>query len=296
MIKRAPLILTSLFVLTVLAGWSQTKKDSISIEQALTRYGVNSPLFSPDGTRAVVVVSQPASGEQPSSSHIWMIDVASRSIRQFTNSVKSENSPRWSPDGKQLAFLSGRDGETQIYLMDLGGGEALPLTKSGMAVAGFEWNPAGKTIAYLTVDAPTEAQKRRTADKYDERVASESKKPTRIYLIDVASKQTTPLMKMNRDIGGMKWLPSGDTLLLVTEVLPAGEIAKREIIRFSIKDSAISQIPAPTHGAWGNVVLSPDGTSIAYTSARVDGPVPHDLYLQSLGGDGGPEEPYGAKS
>jgi dipeptidyl aminopeptidase/acylaminoacyl peptidase len=82
-------------------------------------------------------------------------------------------------------------------------------------------------------------------------------------------------------------MPSGDALLLVTEVLPAGEIAKREMIRFSIKDSVITQIPAPAHGAWGNVVLSPDGSSIAYASARVDGPVPHDLYLQPLGGLGG---------
>jgi dipeptidyl aminopeptidase/acylaminoacyl peptidase len=272
----------TLAVLTGTTGWSQSKKDSITIEKALTRYGVSGLLFSPDGTKAVAVISQPAMDGRAAASHLWMVDVGAKSIRQFTNSTQSENTPRWSPDGKQLAFLSARDGENQLYLMDLGGGEALPLTQSKTSVNGFEWNPGGKTIAYLTEDEQTDAEKKRIADKFDERVISESRKPTRIVLVDVATKQTTALMKMSRDIQEMRWMPSGDALLLMTEVLPAGEIPKQELVRFSIADSMVLTLPAPAHSAWGNVVIAPDGKNFAYVSAREDGPVPHDLFLGSF--------------
>ncbi len=271
-----------ILVLFVFDGLSQTKKDTLGIEQALSRYSVNSPLFSPDGMKAVVVVSQTGAGEHLPSSHIWLVDVASKSIRQFTNSQKSESYPRWSPDGKQLAFLSARDGETQVYLMDMNGGEALQLTQSKTGIRSFEWNPSGKTIAYLAEDAPPEDTKKRIADKYDERVMSESEKPTRIFIIDLTSKQTTTLKKQNRQIHELKWMPSGEELLLVAEILPSTEIPKLELVKFSLKDSAVTVIPSPVHSSWGNVVIAPNGNSFVYQGARTDGPVPHDLFIESF--------------
>ena len=265
------LILPSVLLLPALYSLPQIKKDTLSIEQALSRYSVSSPLFSPDGTKAVVVVFQTGIGEHIPSSHIWLVEVASKSIRQFTNSLKSESSPRWSPDGKQLAFLSARDGETQIYLMDLQGGEALPLTESKTAINSFEWNPLGKTIAYLTEDEATAEEKKRIADKYDERAMSGSQKPTRIFIIDVINRKPIPLKKQNREIDELKWMPSGTELLLLTQILPATEIPKPELIKFSLKDSVITVIPSPGHSAWGDIIIAPDGNSFAYHGARTDG-------------------------
>src|SRR5204862_2861654 len=115
-------------------------------------------------------------------------DVAEKSIRQFTNSQKSETSPQWSPDGKHLAFLSGRNGDAQIFLMDINGGEALQLTNAKTDVSAFAWNPAGKTIAYLAEAPATEAEEKRQAEKNDDKVISESVKPTGVFIIDVNSK------------------------------------------------------------------------------------------------------------
>jgi Tol biopolymer transport system component len=47
--------------------------------------------------------------------HIWLLDVKTKEVRQFTNSSKTEDTPRWSPDGKRLAFISNRDDVRQIY-------------------------------------------------------------------------------------------------------------------------------------------------------------------------------------
>src|SRR2546429_9721589 len=84
--------------------------------------------FSPDGSRLAFVVTEPAKGERRAR-HIWIYEKQSGAIRQFTFSAKSEFLPRWSPGGKQLAFLSDRDEQQQIFAMRADGGEASALTK-----------------------------------------------------------------------------------------------------------------------------------------------------------------------
>jgi dipeptidyl aminopeptidase/acylaminoacyl peptidase len=153
----------ALLMLSILC-FSQPKRDTLSIEQALSVYSISSPLFSPDGSKAVVVVNQTGLGEGLPASHIWLVDVADKSIRQFTSSQKSENSPRWSPDGKTLAFLSARNGESQIFLMDVGGGEALQLTHAKTAVTAFEWNRKAKQSHTLPrIPQPPPKRKKRKA-------------------------------------------------------------------------------------------------------------------------------------
>jgi len=78
------------------------------------------------------VVTEPAKGERKAR-HIWIYEKQSGSIRQFTYSIKSDFLPRWSPDGQQLAFLSDRDDQQQVYAMRANGGEAGALTKESAA-------------------------------------------------------------------------------------------------------------------------------------------------------------------
>src|SRR6266478_5444365 len=79
-------------------------------EASLSLRSISDLQFSPDGSRLAFVVSEPPKGERRAR-HIWLYDKQSGSIRQFTYSAKTEISPRWSPDGKQLAFLSDRHDE-----------------------------------------------------------------------------------------------------------------------------------------------------------------------------------------
>src|SRR3977135_819383 len=104
------------------SGFAQLKP-----EQTLNRRAISEVRFSPDGERVGFTVSQPTKGKNRNR-HIWILQVASREVRQFTNSAKSEFLPRWSPDGRKLAFLSDRDDATQIYVMPIDGGEAVRLT------------------------------------------------------------------------------------------------------------------------------------------------------------------------
>jgi len=116
--------------------------------------------FSTDGTRVAFVVTEPAKGDQRSS-HIWLFDISSGSFRQLTYSAKSESSPKWSPDGKSLAFLSNRDANQQIYVLSMSGGESVPLTKGKRNINRFEWSLDGKTIAFLAPDSKSEAEEKK---------------------------------------------------------------------------------------------------------------------------------------
>ncbi|MEI8073650.1 MAG: S9 family peptidase [Bacteroidota bacterium] len=279
--------LPSLFLIICLSFFvsrsiSQTKIDSLTIEQALSKYAVKNPVFSPDGKKAVVVVSQTGVDKDLPASHIWLIDVATKTIRQFSNSKKSETNPKWSPDGNQLAFLSNRNEVNQIFLMDLNGGEAMQLTQAKSPITAFEWNPISNTIAYLAEEPASAEEEKRKADQYDEQAISESAKPTRVFIIDVNTKLVKQFTHQNWEVEEMKWMPSGDALLLITQTLPLAEIPVYQLNSLSLIDSSVVNISSPTHSFWGNIQISPDGNMIAYNASRGDGPDADELFLQSL--------------
>ena len=133
-------------------------------EASLNLRNISDLQFSPDGSRLAFVVTEPAKGERRAH-HIWIYEKQSGAIREFTFSAKSEFLPRWSPDGKQLAFLSDRDEQQQAYAMRGDGGEASPLTKGKRGVKNFAWSPNGKQIAFLAPDAKMEAEEKKEKDK-----------------------------------------------------------------------------------------------------------------------------------
>ncbi len=259
--------------------------DTLSVEKALSRYNLNTPVISPDGSKAILAVSQIGAGPDLPATHLWLLDIPTKRLRQFTSSAKSENSPKWSPDGQQLSFLSGRNGVTQLFLIGMNGGEALQLTQSKTAIGMYEWSPDGKTIIYTTGDELADSIKKRQADKFDEKVVSQSDKPSRLYRIDINTKTTRQLIKKEWQIEEMKWMPSGKELLLVVSWLPSEEIPRPKLVRYNLADSTLTNLTAPDHGFYGNFVVSPDGQTAFFSSARTDGPTSHDLFIHQLGGN-----------
>src|SRR5260370_40318150 len=126
-------------------------------EASLNLHTISDLQFSPDGNRLAFVVTEPAKGERRAR-HIWIYETGT--IRQFTYSSKSDFLPRWSPDGKQLAVLSDRREQQQVYAMRADRGEASALTQGKRGVRNFAWSPDGKQIAFLAPDAKTEAEEK----------------------------------------------------------------------------------------------------------------------------------------
>ena len=271
------LIAVSLLLLLPGVGFAQLKP-----EQTLNRRPIAEVRFSPDANRVAFTVSEPPKGPTRSR-HVWILDVRTREVRQFTNSAKSEFAPRWSPDGRRLAFLSDRDEAPQIYLMPTDGGEAIRLTEGKNAARAFEWSPDGKQIALLAPEAKTEAEEKKEKDKDDARVVDREGKRTRLWLIDVETKKVRPLSAANWQIQEAKWTPQGDRLIISATDHPEIDQDTNRIFSIAVSDPQLKQIAAP-RGPFGQLNVSPDGNSVAYLAARIDGPSPHDLYSQPLAG------------
>ena len=280
-IRLASVIATLATCLSAQTPVATAPPAALSPEQALKVRRISDLNFSPDGSRLICVVSEPPKGQTPET-HLWLLDVARTDFRQFTYSPKSETSPRWSPDGKTLAFLSSRGEKMQIYVMRTDGGEAVALTTSKTAVGEFRWSPDGTQIAFLAKEPPSEAEEKKEKDKDDAKVEDREQDLNRIWVIDVASKKVRQVTKGAWKIGQFEWL-APDRLLAVASNKPKEEIWNQSLYSVSLGDGQFTLFSQPAQ-PFGGITLSPNRATISFFGTRNGGPSPHDLYLQSAAG------------
>jgi len=229
-----------LIVLVLASGLAaQTTRRPLKLDD-LTRFrDVRDPQISPDGQWIAYVVGTTDAKEDKSSSHIWMIGMDGSNDRQVTFSQDSENSPRWSPDGKYLSFTSSRPGKArgnQIWLLDRSGGEAWQLTELKGRLQGYEWSPDAKRLALVIGDPDPEAdpgpspQPGATAtprvpkpiviDRYRYKQDGQgyllSGRHTYIYIYDLASKKLDRLTTSKWDESSPSWSPDGSRIAFMS--------------------------------------------------------------------------------
>lgn len=126
-------------------------KHPITIDDLFKIKLVNDPQISPDGKTVAFGLTIPDLDKDKYDTHIWLVPSdGKRPPTQFTFGTGKDRAPRWSPDGKWIAFLSNRDDEKkeQMYVISLNGGEALRLTSGDARPSPALWSPDGALIAY----------------------------------------------------------------------------------------------------------------------------------------------------
>ncbi|GHO85831.1 TolB family protein [Dictyobacter formicarum] len=138
--------------------------------------------LSANGSRVAYVLQTGGKKDEHGVSALWVAPVdGSTPPRQFTNGESKDSSPQWSPDGRQLAFLSdrARRGTAQLYALPVDGGEARLLgnKESKQEVKQFAWSPGGGQIAFSSADEPSEEDERREKERDDAQVYGEKRSP-----------------------------------------------------------------------------------------------------------------------
>ncbi len=212
----------------------------ITVDDLFQLREVDDPQLTPDSQWVVYTVKTTMLKEDKYEERIWAVPSAGGGPIPMTAEGTSSTHPRWSSDGKYLAFLSARgEGKTQVWLLDRRGGEAERLTDTPQDVEDFAWAPDSRRLVLVLRDAsPEELQAaRELKDQGDKVVAAKERKTktrkpwvidrlqfkvdevgyldrrrTHLYVFDLAAKTLTEVTSGDFDDAEPAWSPDGKLL------------------------------------------------------------------------------------
>ncbi|HEX7782314.1 MAG TPA: S9 family peptidase [Sphingobium sp.] len=255
-----------------------TGRDLFSLEAA------SDPQISPDGKSIAYVRMSNDIMTDKARPTIWLVDVATGRQSPLVAGPGSHQSPRWSPDGKRLAYVSANDGAPQLYVLWLADGTSAKITGLPDSPSAIAWSPGGNSIAY-TMTVPDTGAKLGTApdkpegakwadpltiiDKVTYRADGAGYlKPGFDHVFVVAADGGAPRQltfgKFN-DNGPLSWSADGRTIIFSANRHPDWELhpLNSEVFALDVASGAITALTSrngPDEGAQ----MSPDGSKIAY--------------------------------
>ena len=131
----------------------ETAKRPITFDDLRSMHRIAGPAISPDGAWVAYSVATPDMEANRNASNIWISPVGGGAAIQLTQSGR-DSAPAWSPDGKTIAFISSRDGNSQVYVLSMQGGESHAITHLSSGADMVKWSPDGATIAFHVLGLP----------------------------------------------------------------------------------------------------------------------------------------------
>jgi len=263
-----------------------------TIDELLAMPRVAEPALSPDGALVAFTVAELKPDRSGYGSALWVVPAAGGEPRRLTTAKERVSSPRFSPDGKRLAFLSSRSGKTQVHALDLAGGEAAQLTSLPTEAGGFLWAPDGRALLVLSdvdpacgadpacnerKDAEAEGRPHRS-DRLLFRHWNEwrERKRSHVLLVPAAGGAAVDLTPGDRDVppaqrgdaGDLAVTPDGRSLLFVavTDPLEAAS-TNGDLFTVPLADPAAAPRRLTTSpGFDSSPRFSPDGKRLAWLS------------------------------
>ena len=184
---------------------------------------LSEPAFAPDGRALLVTVRRANVADNRWDAEIHRVDAHSGVTTSFTPERKSARMPRWSPSGDRFAFLATVDGQTQLFVQPIDGGQARQVTRSPTGVNSYAWSRDGRRFAYTAQDpspprAPYDDAFYAGANDYLTRSAPQ---PLHAWTIAAdggeAQRLTSGEWSINRFAPAIDWRPDGTRLAFTTQ-------------------------------------------------------------------------------
>ncbi|HEV2671453.1 MAG TPA: S9 family peptidase [Gemmatimonadales bacterium] len=296
-------------LLLLIASPLLAQKRAIRFEDYIALTSVSDPQLSPDGKWVAYTVATTSLEDNRNVARVWVAEVATGKSRQLTGGPGSDRQPRWSPDGKTLAFIATRDSGAQVWVLPIAGGDArkvshladgggasdllwLPDGSGLLVVSDIKW-PLNQEIDQRNGNYPTEARiwSGLMWRHWDDFRAG---KRQHLFRVALASGKATDLTPVDHDVPPIATGGDGDVAISPdgreTVVAMHGDttVADNTNVDLFVVDSGGTLRPITTNaGADNTPRYSPDGKWLAYLSMERAGFEADRLRLMLLARAGG---------
>ncbi|NOW95651.1 S9 family peptidase [Mucilaginibacter sp. SG564] len=243
---------------------------------------LDEPQLSPDGKWIAYSLAEVDSAKDKRVSHIWMQSYDGKQSIQLTFGDDPASTPKWSPDGKYVSFISEKDSKNggQVWLMDRRGGEGHKLTDIKGELQDYVWSPDSKRLA-LTIKDPENGGKPEPKtiapikiDRYHFKQDIEGylqHRHTHLYVYDIDTKKLDTLTRGDMDDDSPVWSPNGKTIAFVSNHTDDPDKNENsDIFTIEAKSGAEAQQLTTFTGHDIKPLWSPDGKYIAYLRSTSD--------------------------
>jgi len=286
----------------------QQKAKLLSTETFLEMESVGNPTISPDGQQIIFTRTWVNKMRDEYNSNLWIVDVAGTRVRELTSGNWRDSAPVWSPDGKRVAFLSNRDGTTQIHVMWVDTREVAQLTRLERAPSNLRWSPDGKHLAFTMLvpdndpvlpiklpERPAGAQWARPAIVVDRLTWARDGQGllprgyTHVFVIDATLGGTPRQITSGKyNHTDPEWSADGKTIYVSAIRKPDWEYLRGDTEIYAVDLQTLDIKPlTDRRGPDTNPTVSPDGRWIAYTGYDEKGYTFHISNLYVMDKEGG---------
>jgi len=218
-----------------------SKKRFIKADDLYDFELINGPVISPDKKKIAFTKKWVEKETEKKYTNIYLMDLESKEIEQFTSGKQNDVNPRWSPDGKYIAFTSNRENEKkfQIYFIPTDGGEAKKITEKNGNFGEIAWGKKGKEL-YFTFSEKDEELKEMEKDEKKKKLGIKSRHIDRLFYKG----------------DGQGFYPED----------------RMHIYKLNIKNKKVKQLTEDNKYSEGNIIISPDNKKIYFTSNHSENP------------------------
>jgi dipeptidyl aminopeptidase/acylaminoacyl peptidase len=292
-------LFTAFLVLAAAAPAGAADPQPLTAETMWSLKRLGDPTLSPDGKYAVLPVTRYDVEKNKGFADLWLVATAGGEARQLTSDDANDSDPRFSPDGRWVAFVSkrGDDKEGQVYVIAIDGGEARRVTNVPTGASAPKWFPDSKRLAFVSPVWPNvekwDEQGKKLKERADSKMSAKvwDKAPfsywdhfiddrfPHIYTISVDGGEPQPvtsgtgywLSVQTADSDSYDISPDGKEIAFAADTDRSGIDSNYDVFVVPAEGGTARNITTDNTGGDGQPAYSPDGRTLVFLRQKIKG-------------------------